>query len=162
MKRDKLFLSQISTQPSEIKYDRSTEWMQSILNQLHEELSPEEVKVIENKENINFEGTLERKVGTRYGDYALLRGNVSAEFYTYCVMSGELMKDQVHAEVRATFIDEQYGERYQLEEETTLFLDDEEYELYYLENNKLNIPEVVNEAVFLNRNPYPKKLPTNS
>ena len=158
MKRDKLFLNQVSTQPTEIKFDKSFEFMQNILNDLHEGLESSEIEMIGDQENISFEGTVERKLGTRYGDYALVRGSISAEFYTHCVVSGELMKDQIHTEVKATFIDESYGERFQLEEETTLFLNDEEYELYYLDNNKVDLPKVINEFVFLNKNPYPKKL----
>ena len=72
------------------------------------------------------------------------------------------MLDQVHAEVKAVYIDEEYGEKYQLEDETTLFLNDDEYELYYLDNNKCDLPKVINEFVFLNKNPYPKKIANQS
>ena len=71
MKRERFFLSQISTNPTEIVFDQQTDWMQQILNELHEQLDEAELKLVQNQESIKFEGTIQRQVGTRYGDYAL-------------------------------------------------------------------------------------------
>ncbi|MGB0454883.1 MAG: hypothetical protein ACPGJV_14330 [Bacteriovoracaceae bacterium] len=157
MKNNQLSINRLSKTPFELEFDEKTEWMADILKSLHEDLEEKDRILKAGKEQISFKGEARKVMGSRYGDYVLLRGDVEATFFTYCVQSGELMEDRVISEIKACFLEEEAKERFDLEEETTLYLNDDEYEIYFLDNHWCNIPEVVNEHIFLNKNPYPKK-----
>jgi hypothetical protein len=151
MKKEVHLLSYRMNVPVEIKLDKNIDWMANILKELCDdnyEDSPEEP-------SISFEGTLERKNVGKYGDYLVLDGEVEAHFPTLCTQTGKVMMDSVESPFSAVFLNEEIKEKFGLEEETTLFFDDKECELYFYKNDIANIEEVINEFIFLNKNPYP-------
>lgn len=151
MKKEVHLLSYKMNQPVDIKLDKNTAWMADILKELCEdnyEDSPEEP-------SISFEGTIERKTIGKYGDYLVLDGEIDVYFPTLCTQTGKVMMDSVESPFAAVFLDEEVKVKFGLEEETTLYFDDKECELYFYQNDIANIEEAINEFIFLNKNPYP-------
>ena len=65
------------------------------------------------------------------------------------------MMDSIDAEVRACFIDEEMKKRFEMEDELSVFVDEGEYDLYFFQNDKIDLFEIFREYIFLNKNPYP-------
>ena len=87
-----------------------------------------------------------------------LLGALSLTYITQCAQSGELMNDELNLDVQAIFIDNILSNKYEDDENMTLFIGNMEYELYFYENSKLDLAQVLHEYIFLNKNPYPKKV----
>ncbi len=132
------------------------EWFCSILNELESDVDNEDKQKLSNESKLTFSGRITKKNDSRHKDILLLEGNLSSEFKTYCVRSGDPMVDTLNIEVSSVFIDKALENKYGLEEEISLFVNDKEYDLYYLENNQADVLPVLHEYVFLNKNPYPK------
>ena len=65
------------------------------------------------------------------------------------------MFDQIECEVKAACLAESGQKHLGLEEGDSVFLEEQEYELFFFDKNQVDIEPVLNEFVFLNKNPYP-------
>jgi len=45
--------------------------------------------------------------------------------------------------------------QHELEDEISLFYDEEEWDLYFYEKNQVDLYPIIHEYIFLNKNPYP-------
>lgn len=139
-----------------IEVDEKAAWMNEILEELHEDVKADLKECDLSKTYIRFKADLQKKSTAKYLDHAFVLGEIEARFYTYCITSGELMLDDIFAEVQAVFLEPELEKELELEDEITMYVDEYEYDLYYL--NGLNVPlkPLVHEYIFLNKNPYPK------
>ena len=146
--------------PIEIHLSESDPLVGELLDELNEgltlkdlEYSPEEGL----KPEIHFAGELTKHFSSKYREYAVLEGNLFSRFLTLCVGTGTVIFDEVESPVKAIFIEPEFEEAFGYEEETSVFLENgEEYELYYLIKDHVEIQPVLRETVFLNKNPYPR------
>ncbi len=143
-------------QEETLSLDLNTPWLMSILHELSSGLSSEDSKEL--NLDINFNGELIRDKDNSLGDIVKLLGSLNVTYITQCAQSGELMNDDLNLDVQAIFIDNILSDNYEDDENMTLFVGNMEYELYFYENNKLDLAQVLHEYIFLNKNPYPKKV----
>jgi len=140
--------------PEKIKLDQGEDWLSRILEELCEAAGEEESQMLE-EAHLRFNGDLKKSKNTKYGEYVLISGNLTSHFVTQCIKSGNMMFDQIECDVRAACLAKSGQERLGLEEGDSVFLEDEEYELFFFEKNQVDLEPVLHEFVFLNKNPYP-------
>jgi len=142
-----------------LSLDLNTPWLMSILNELSSDVSSRDSKDQDGLTfDINFNGELIKEKDHSLGDIVKLLGALSVTYITQCAQSGELMNDELNLDVQAVFIDNILSNKYEDDENMTLFIGNMEYELYFYENSKLDLAQVLHEYIFLNKNPYPKKV----
>lgn len=139
----------------ELMLDSDVSWFGAILDELQEEIEDGEVGASSDAPGIWFKGKLIRRSNGKFGEVLFLEGELSARFLTNCVKSGRLMMDEFEAPVKAVFVDEEMITRYALEDEVTIELEGEEFELYSYKDDVASLGEVLHEHVFLNKNPWP-------
>lgn len=139
-----------------IDVDQSSVWMNEILNELHEDVKADLKDCDLSKTYIRFKGDLQKKSSAKFLDHAFLLGEIEARFYTYCITTGELMLDDIFAEVQAVFLEDELKKELELEDEITIYFDEYEFDLYYLSGLNVPLKPAIHEYVFLNKNPYPK------
>lgn len=139
-----------------LEADQKSAWMSEILTELHEDVKADLHECDLSKTFIKFKGDLQKKSTAKYLDHAILLGEIEARFYTYCITTGELMLDDVFAEVQAVFLEEELKKELELEDEITMYIDEYEYDLYYLKGLSVPLKPALHEYIFLNKNPYPR------
>ena len=142
-------------QPKLFDLDESIDWMGELLAELNEEISSKEIQELDEEFFICFEGEALRKTTGKLEDHVKFNGKLSATYATKCINSGKPMVDHIEIEVKFVVIDKELIARYGYEEETTLFVDDGEYELYTTEDNRFDIKEIIHEFIWLNKDQYP-------
>ena len=136
----------------DVVVDDSTDWVQSLLDELNENLDKDELASIEEDLFLKFEGTILKKDSPKFNQYALVDGNLSACFGTLCVQTGEPMADTLDFEVSAVVLADFCEEKFEFQDETSLYIDGKEWELYYHENNIFSLKEILHEFIHLNKN----------
>jgi len=145
--------------PEEIQLDGQVPWLNKILDELNEDADDTDREKFSDSLEIYFKGEFLLKNNGKLGDYVLLDGSLFASFVTLCVSTGTVMNDVVDCSLSIVFIDDVLKDKLGLEEETDFFIDNEERDLYYYDNNKIDIRSTLHENVFLHKNPYPKLEP---
>ena len=133
--------------------DQTQPWLQQILDELNEDFDDEDKAQI--GPYIRFKGEITKLKNNRYGVVAILTGELNARVCALCGNTGKLIYDPIECEVRSVYVEEENREKYQLNDEISLFLEEDDYDLYYYKNYKCDIAMVLREYAFLNKNPYP-------
>lgn len=139
----------------EFMLDREVAWFGAILDELQEDLDDGEMGVASDDAGIWFKGEATRRSNGKFGEVLFLKGVLSARFYTNCVRTGRLMLDELETDLSAVFVDVEMIERYQLKDETSIEMENTEYELYSYKDDVADIQKVLHEHIFLNKNPWP-------
>lgn len=135
------------------------DWAKEILSELEENIDQEDRDEIGQKSKLTFIGEMIKKNNSHLNDFMILTGQLNVEFITYCTSTGAAMSDSIDVHVQAVFIQDKVRDKYGHEEDTEIFVGDEVYDLFFVENDQVDIAPVINEFVFLNKNQYPKKSP---
>lgn len=139
----------------EIQLASDVSWFGAILDELQEDLDVTDGGIGAEAPGIWFKGELTRRSNGKFGEMLFLTGELSARFYTNCIKTGKIMIDSLETAVQAVFVDEEMVERYDLADEITIDIENEEYELYSYQNDVADLAHVLHEHTFLNKNPYP-------
>lgn len=143
----------------ELSVDEKTPWLSELLAELEEDVDDDfDQEVRKRPSYLKLDALLEKRHTGTYGDFFLLTGEVEGLFNTYCVSTGASIKDPIHASIRAIFLESHLEKELELEEETELFHDDSEFDLYYYDKRRIDLKAAVNEYLFLNKDPYPRAL----
>ncbi|MCO4793213.1 MAG: hypothetical protein KC493_05865 [Bacteriovoracaceae bacterium] len=138
----------------EVSLNSDTPWLVEILSDLNGELRESDFEGDE-KSTISFQGELIRKWNERFNDYIILEGEVKATFFTLEINSGDVILEHMNIPVKACWIQEELKEKLGYEDETEIWFDEDEYDLYYYTRNNVELKPVLHEYVFLNKDPYP-------
>lgn len=140
------------------RFDHSdTKFVSELLDELNDGIKAADYNLTDKTPFLSFEGSITRLQDDKYQDYLLLEGRLKANFFAVCVGSGVVMLDEIDADVYAAIIDTELEARFGHEEDTTVYINDDEYDLYYFnEKGEFEIKEILSEYLFLNKNPYPK------
>jgi|SRR5690606_27954624 len=142
-------------QNKEFDLDENTDWVAELLAELNEELSSEELQELGDETFLTFSGFALRRTSGKLEDHVKIEGKLETVFGTRCVRTGKPMLDNLSLEIKLVVVDQEVINRYGYEEETTLFVDEAEYELYPSHDNRFNLQEAVHEMIWLNKEPYP-------
>ena len=140
-------------------FSEKDNFLAKILAELNEGLKFSELEVPSqfDRDYFNFSGNVEKKYNSKYGEYIVVKAQVDTAFMCLCVNTGVVMTDFIKAEISAAIIDRKFEKIFNHEEDTNLYIDGQELELYYHDDNgEFLLEDMVREMIFLNKNPYPK------
>tara|TARA_R110000868_G_scaffold42681_2_gene144029 strand:+ start:10755 stop:11243 length:489 start_codon:yes stop_codon:yes gene_type:complete len=135
--------------------DESVGWVGELLAELNEDLTKEELAELDTELFLTIECEVSRKTTDKLEDHIKVTGKLSTVFGARCIKSGSPMIDNLELEIKFVVIDHELITRYGYEEETTLFVDGEEYELYSSQDNRFDIKDIFHEFIWLHKDPYP-------
>jgi hypothetical protein len=137
--------------------DENTPWVAGLLSELEESLEDDfDPAVAKTPSYFKLKGVLEKKHNGTYDDFLLFTGEFQTLYNTHCVSSGASMKEELCVDVCALFLEKRLEKELELEEETEIFYDDREYDLYYFDKRQVDLKTMVHEYLYLNINPYPR------
>ncbi len=158
LENGKVNIFKIDLKDTGLKLDgQNTAWLMELLEELHEDIDKGDEFFQNFNPSISFKGELTRKDKGKMGELGLLKGDLAVDFCTYDVHSGEMMGESLECEVRAAFMEQKVCEELGYEDETSLLVDTEEYDLYFYDGKLIDVKEVLHEYIYLNKNPYPSK-----
>lgn len=151
-----MFLSALTPgQKQNFDLDENTDWMGELLHELNEDLTSDELAELEGETFLCFEGDALRRTSGKLEDHVKFHGKLSTVYATRCVQTGKPMLDNLDVEVKMVFVDQELITRYGYEEQTSLFVDEDEYELYPINDNRFDLFEAIHEFIWLHKDPYP-------
>ncbi len=132
-----------------------TPWGRELLEELNE-LHDQEVRIeapAGNSMNANLE--LERKHSTKLGDHLLIHADLEARYTTTCIRCLVPMEESLKLSFDACAINQEFANEPEHKDQATVYIEDMERELYFFENNHVDIKEIMHEQMFLTKNPLP-------
>lgn len=135
--------------------NESNAWIKPILLELNENVETKLPEEYLETSHLNVNLDIQKKFKASYGEYLLITGSVDTEYHTQCVRTLNEMKETLQIEFKACFIDDQYQESEELQDQVDIFMDGDVYELYFYENRQADIQLLIHEQIFLNYNQYP-------
>jgi hypothetical protein len=157
LENGKINIFKIDAKDSLIKVDQQTPWMLELLEELHEDIDKDDPFFENFQSSITFQGELARKDKGQMGDLGILKGELTVDFCTYDVNTGEMMSESLECPVNAVFMDQKVCTELGYEDETNLLVDTVEYDLYFYDGKTIDVKEVLHEYIYLNKDPYPRK-----
>jgi hypothetical protein len=137
--------------------DKNQDWLKELLFELNADAPGMPAEIAFGQTTLNLELKLSRKSNAEFNEYILLDVKLDALFFTQCVKTLTLMKDDLSFEFKACFIDISFEKQDEYEDLTEFYIDNEMRDLYYYEKRLINLCEVIREQIFLNKNPYPTR-----
>ncbi len=133
----------------------NSQWLKELLIELNEKASEanEEQKLSETELNLNLK--IEKKHLGQYGEFVLIKADINGTFATECVKTLTPLKDIVHFQFQACFLNESFKDDEEYRELTEIFIDHDVYELYFQNRGSVDLKETFHEQIFLNIDPYP-------
>lgn len=155
LKKETYITSLPPAQVKEFDLDENTDWLGELLSELNEELSASEIEELGEDTFLTFTGKALRRTTGKLEDHVKIEGKIDCVFATRCVQSGSPMIDSLSIDIKMVAVDHEVISRYGYEEETAIFVDEDEYELYPSKDNRFNLQEAIHEFIWLNKEPYP-------
>ena len=140
--------------PEKLQLNAKEGWLAKVLAELNESAGAEETQMLE-KAHLTFTGEIKKSKNIKFGEYLVISGDLSTSFITQCVKTGAMMIDQVECLVKAGCISRANQKQLGLEDGDSIFLEDEEFELFFYENNQVDLEPILSEFIYLNKNAYP-------
>lgn len=137
--------------------DKSIDWLAELLKELNENTSqlPEEELLKRSRLDVNL--NVKKCFKPQMGEYLLVKGKIDAAFFTDCVRTLTLMKDEVNVEFQCCLLDKALESDDQYNDQIEIYTDNELFDLYYYERRKVDLKELIHEQIYLNKNPYPTR-----
>jgi hypothetical protein len=155
LKKETYITSFAPAQAKGFDLDESIDWMRELLIELNSELTKDELDELGEETFLCFEGTALRRTTGKLEDHLKIDGKLTSVFGTRCIQTGQPMLDNIDIEVKIVAVDHELIERYGYQDQTTLFVDEGEYELYPTKDNRFDLFEAIHEFIWLNKEPYP-------
>jgi uncharacterized metal-binding protein YceD (DUF177 family) len=130
-------------------------WVKEFLLELCENATTYDQEYYLERSQLDIQVILEKKTDHGFGEVLLVDFKLKTLFHTRCIKSLEEMTDTIEHELKTCFIDAQFAESSDYAEETEIFLLGSMRELYFYENNKVPLGEMIHEQIFLNLNQRP-------
>jgi hypothetical protein len=140
-------------EPKSFSFNESDLWLNEVLGELVKELEGELSGELEC--NINLEFKAHKHQHHSYRDVVLVKGLLLAKYPALSGQTGNQLQEELRVSIACAFVDGTYKENEELREEITLFVENQEWDLYYHFNGVVDLKPVIHEYIFLNRNPYP-------
>ena len=137
----------------EFKFNEDDLWLNEILGELVDELGGELSSDIDCLIGLRLEGN--KFQHHSYRDAVLLKGKLEVKYPASSSINGDQVQQELSIPIKSVFIDSSFEDNEELKEEITLFVEDQEWDLYFHNNGIVDLKSVIHEYIFLNRNPYP-------
>lgn len=137
--------------------DKDTPWMMGLLEELNEQVEEEDLSPTDYPTYIEFKGQISKIKNSQYEQVLVVKGELTVKYLTYCISTGELMSDILETEIIVGAIDQLNQAKYDYNEEIiTIDVNGEELDLYYFEDQQVDLAAIFHEYIYLNKNPYPR------
>jgi len=133
--------------------DENSSWVSNLLEELEEGL--ERPEGTQKNSKIFCYLTLKRKSGKPFGDHLLVRGELKASYETPCVRCLVPTPLTVNISFQCCFVPASLEKEPEFHELDEIFTENEEYDLYFYDKNKVDIYEMVHENLFMNIDHFP-------
>ena len=137
----------------QFKFNQDDLWLNEILGELVDELGGELNSEIDCIIGVHLEGS--KFQHHTYRDAVLLKGSLVVKYPASSSINGDQVQQELSVPIQSVFIDSSFEDNEELKEEITLFVEDQEWDLYFHNNGIVDLKTVIHEYIFLNRNPYP-------
>ena len=134
-------------------FNDKDKWLNEILGELVDELKGELKEDLEC--SIKLEVHAHKHQHYNYRDVVLVKGELLAKYPALSGQTGEQLQQELLVPINCAFVDTTFKDNEELSEEITLFVENQEWDLYYHSNGVVDLSPVIHEYIFLNRNPYP-------
>ena len=131
----------------------STPWLQEILTELEEDTDEDYPR---EKAALNLKATITRKSDRFLGDILILRSHAEGHYNLPCGRCLYPIKQAIHLDLNAAFLNESKEELPEYAECTTVFADGEEMELYFYRKGIAEISSFYHEQFFSEVVPFPR------
>lgn len=139
--------------------NKSQDWVRELLIELNEKADEKSPEDYLNQTSLNIGLDIKKIFDAREGEKLLVSGNLVAKYMTQCIRTLEPMEDELDLDIKACFIDSSNQDNDMYVDQTETFQENEMYDLYFYDNKKVKLSEMIHEQVFLNYNEYPVKDP---
>jgi len=133
--------------------NQSTEWVNGILGELHEQLDKDD-EYPAGSLTINLEVT--RKKNNILGDHLIVKAHIDAHYHLPCGLTLKPLAQHMDIEVAGAFLHDSMEKYPEYAEATTVFADGQEIELYFYRKGKVDIKEFIHEQIFLEVPAFPR------
>lgn len=140
------------TEDYELSHEK-TPWIQEILDELHEQLDPEDTYPAGSL-HINMQ--ISRKKSPLLGDHLIVKTEIDAKYHLPCGLTLVPLFQHMQHRVNAAFLHDSQEKQPEYAEATTVFADGEEMELYFYHKGMADIKEFVHEQIFLEVPAFPR------
>lgn len=140
---------------TDISLDKETPWVQNFLNDLNNDVLDEDRENISNEGDISIEISASRNRTSDHMEYVLLTGKLEAQYNFSCVRCLKLDKKSLSREFNAGFIEEARANDPEYEDQTNIYLEGEERELFFFQKKDLHLRDFLHEQMFYVHDSYP-------
>ncbi len=137
--------------------NKETSWIGELLTELNENAENKLPEEYFEDSFINVDLNVTKRFKGSLGEFLIVSGSLTTEYYTQCVRTLEDMKDSLEVEFKTCLIDMKFEQAEEFADQTEIFEDNDVHELYFFEKNKVDIKEMIHEQIFLHINQYPTK-----
>jgi hypothetical protein len=138
--------------PKSFSFNQDDLWLNEILGELVDELQGELTPDLDCR--ISLELQAHKHQHYSYRDVVLVKGELLVRYPALSGQTGEQLQQELLVPVSCAFIDGTFQDNEELQEEITLFIENQEWDLYFHFNGVVDLKPVIHEYIFLNRNPY--------
>lgn len=139
------------------KLNKDQDWVRELLLELSEKVSLMTEKMKLDQGFLTIELKLQKKYKQDYGQFLLCEGKIHTEFFTECVKTLATMKDHLEVEFRSVFLDQSCEELPEFKDQDEAYFDQNLYDIFYFERNRIPIKDMLHEVIYLNINSYPTR-----
>ncbi len=137
--------------------EKNNDWVKELLIELNEKNSEESDDEKLSHTNLNIKMEIGKRHKGQFGEFALVKVQVDGTFTTECVKTLTPIEQILFVKFQACFLNESFEKSSEYEELTELFIENDVFELYFLNRGQADLKETLHEQIYLNVDPYPTK-----
>lgn len=142
-------------QELEFQLNKELSWLGEILDEINQQANGVPGPVAFAQTSIDLKIKLIRRHNHDLQEHLILVGELSIQYFTNCVKTMALMKDQIELNLNSCFISKGFEDSEEYKDQTEIFIDQELRELYFFDKRQIELSEMIREQFYLNKNPYP-------
>jgi len=137
----------------EFKLGEDTTWIKAILVELEEQLEHEKEETFESSIETSLKIT--RKTNSMLKEHFIVSGHLEASFMVSCVRCLENTAQHISKDFHACFIDNSLEKEPEYEDALSVYCEGKEMDLYFFENGKVNLGQLIHEQIFVEKEDLP-------
>lgn len=141
--------------PTSVKLTDKVKWVKDLLDELNSDVLEEDRSLITDQGSFQIEFDIKRGRTSDYMEYVLATGELNAQYNFSCVRCLKMDQKTINRKFNAAFIDEIKADSPEYEDQTSIYLENEERELFFFQNKVLNFRDFIHEQLFYEHDSYP-------
>ncbi|MBF0206160.1 MAG: DUF177 domain-containing protein [Oligoflexia bacterium] len=134
-------------------------WILSILNEIND-LEASSADASSSSPSLRVELSLSKHFGrdseiSGIPEYFIVQGNAEINYWSSCIRCLDPVSRQLYIDINACFVHQQLQNKPEYQEETIAFIENQERELYFINDNLIDIKEFLHEQIRLSIDDFP-------